>query len=250
MSRDGANPRDLGREEIAILLPVRLAGSRFPGKALEDLRGEPLFMWPYKAAARSGLADTVAVVTDSGQVWAEADLREVTTISRPEWAATGSDRLANVLSEPSFHKIKLIINLQADEPEVSPNDLRLLVDHMKNNRTCQVATLSCDLPEEDRTNPNVVKVLTDRYDNAVYFTRASVPKSQLCRAHVGVYAYRRRVLEAFGRYPRGRLEQAENLEQLRLLEEGVPVAVIPLAGRRRSVNVPSDLESLRNENPV
>ena len=265
MSDHGATPRKLGREDTAILIPVRLGGSRFPDKALEALWGKPLFWWAYRAAQASGLAAAVRVITDSKSVFncCMSFKPWIDCVRLDENHPTGSDRLASAIggecaridnlahlggNDDPIEKAKIIINLQCDDPQVTPNDLALLAHAMWDSKTVQVATLATPLHSEDRSNPNVVTVIVDRRDRALYFTRSIMPNQrQRCLHHLGVYAFRRGALESFGRYPRGHLERAESLEQLRLVEEGVPINVVRIEGQRRAVNVKEDLEWLQQQ---
>ncbi len=251
MSDHGATPRKLGREDTAILIPVRLGGRRFPDKALETLWGEPLFLWAYRAAVVSNVARLVRVVTDSEAIasYCEFGGKEIDCWHFSREFPTGSDRLAAAVQVRAAYlqDTKIIINLQCDEPQVSPNDLALLAHAMWESKMVQVATLATPLTDDDRCYPNSVTVLVDRHDRALFFTRALMYPSQSSLHHVGVYAFRRGALEAFGRYPRGNLEQSESLEQLRLLEEGVPINVVRIEGQRKSVNSKEDLEWLQKQ---
>jgi len=250
MSVDGLGRRALGPEDTAILIPVRLGGSRFPDKALKLLWGKPLFWWAYRAARQSKVASAVRVVTDSEEVADACHDLPAECHYWPQSKPTGSDRLAAVLQSGAIDFAKIIINLQCDEPQITTTDLTVLARAVWESKSVQVATLatplSCD--RDDRSNPNTVKVLLDQRGRALYFTRAILPEHRKsCLAHVGVYAFRRSVLEAFGRYPRGNLEQAESLEQLRLLEEGIPIQIVEINGRRQAVNSKEDLEWLEQQ---
>jgi len=249
MSKDGLNRRALGPAETAILIPVRLGGSRFPDKALKLLWGKPLFYWAYRAAVLSKVASVVRVIAGCSDVVRACMPMGVDCLLSHHSYPTGSDRLAGIfLVEPElFDTTKAIINLQCDEPQITTTDLTVLAQAVWESRSVQVATLATPL-DYGRHDPNTVKVLVGWGDRALYFTRSTMPEQRLgCLAHVGVYAFRRTALESFGRYPRGRLEQSESLEQLRLIESGVPVSVVSISGNRRAVNSKEDLEWLEQQ---
>lgn len=249
MSKDGLNRQGLGREQTAILIPVRLASSRFPGKPLKTLWGKPLFWWAYRAAVESGVASVVRVVTDSRDVNRACGGLEARCLYLPDdQYLTGSDRLAGALAQMPEYNRQVIINLQCDEAQITPEDLTLLVHKIWESEAVQVATLACPLWDDEIFSTNATKVLLDHRDRALYFTRAEVATTVSSGLlHIGVYAYRRHALESFGRYPRGDLEVAENLEQLRLLEEGVPIDVVRIEGHRQAVNSKADLEWLQQQ---
>lgn len=250
MSQDGCNPHPPDRDRIGILIPVRLESRRFAGKALKAVWGQPLLWWAYRAAVACKAAGLVRVVTDSPEVGVWCREHDVDCYHCALECPTGSDRLAMALGRPEsgLGHLDLIIDLQADEPQITAEDLSRLIRYMHDHRTVVVATYGAVLDQGSMTDPNAVKVLLDRHNHALYFTRAAVTFTP-CRVfhHIGVYAYRRRILEAYGRYPRGQLEQAESLEQLRFLEEGIPVDVLTIGRQIRGVNTARDLEWLEQQ---
>jgi len=231
-------------EEIGILIPARMDSSRFPGKPLAQLWGKPLLWWICQIAHSCTRAGLCAVVTPDAEIAAWCSENRVGCHLDPGKYPTGSDRLAAVLGDPGANlgHLKIVVDLQCDEPELTGQDLDRLITVLAEHRNVPVVTFAGTLRSDYLLDPNCVKVLLDRRDDAIYFTRAGVVGPVF--HHIGVYGYRRRILESFGRYPRGHLEKAENLEQLRLLEEGVPVRVLTIPRSLRGVNTPEDLACL------
>ncbi|MBI4161301.1 MAG: 3-deoxy-manno-octulosonate cytidylyltransferase [Acidobacteria bacterium] len=242
-------------ESIGVI-PARYGSTRFPGKVLATLRGIPLIQHVYERTRRCRHLDRVVVATDDERVraavWGFGGEAEMTSSRHP----TGTDRVAEIAARIPAD---LYLNVQGDEPLVEPDDLSRLVAAFRERPGLQMATLRAPLPEPARLrDPNVVKVVTDAEGMALLFSRSPIPyrvepadaegdedSGGLHQMHVGVYAYRREVLLEIGRRPRGRLERAENLEQLRPLELGVRILTLPVAGRPPGgVDTPADLERL------
>jgi 3-deoxy-manno-octulosonate cytidylyltransferase (CMP-KDO synthetase) len=143
--------------------------------------------------------------------------------------------------------LRVILDLQCDEPDLSAAEIARLLGYLAEHKSVLVATYAAPWPKLGNPDHpgwddwNEVKVLVDRYDRAIYFSRSPIADPESARKHVGAYCYRRGVLEAFGRYPRGDAEMAEGLEQLRLLDQGVPIHVLGLSRPVRSVNTEDDL---------
>jgi len=232
----------------ATVIPVRYESSRFPGKALALCRGQPLLQWAWRTAKESERTDWAGVVTDSLEVTSWCRENGVRCVHMPERHPTGSDRTAALIARardeqwPILGKAEIVVNLQCDEPDLTGEDLDRLIEtmYLYNHPHQRVSTCCCALSEDDRNDFNAVKVVCDSSGDALYFSRAALLGASL---HVGVYAYSANVLGAFACRPQGALEQAENLEQLRLLEEGFMVYVLPLSRSVRSINTPDDLEA-------
>ena len=142
------------------------------------------------------------------------------------------------------------INLQCDEPLVRPEDITLLAEGMWQDDSVQVGTLCCPLPSEEATNPNIVKVVLTANKDALYFSRSPIPyprdpKVASYLKHVGIYAYRREVLEVYAALPRPMIEQAEKLEQLRLLAAGFRIRVFQIPPIGPGVDTPACLKRVR-----
>ncbi len=252
MSIDGHNPRIVPREHVGILIPVHMGSTRFPGKPLAMLWGRPLCWWPYRHAELSGAAGLVSFVTDSEEVAGWASGEGLRCCHVPSNVPTGSDRLAAILGHPDANlgHLEIVLGLQCDEPMIAPKEIGRLIDYVREHKAVMVATYSAtwtaahDRRRREWWNLNEVKVIVNYRDQALYFSRMPIATAQVARKHVGLYCWRRRALEAFGRYPRSDAEVAESLEQLRLLDQGVPVHVLHLPHPVYSVNTPEDLKCL------
>ncbi|HKY31183.1 MAG TPA: 3-deoxy-manno-octulosonate cytidylyltransferase [Candidatus Polarisedimenticolia bacterium] len=249
------------------IIPARYASSRFPGKPLASLSGKPLLQHVYERAARARLLAEVWVATDDPRI------RDLTVrfggkavMTSPDHPS-GSDRVAEAAALPEARGAEVVVNIQGDQPLLDPDALDGLVAAFDGDPGLDVATLFEPLrTTEDLLDPNVAKVVSDRQGNALYFSRSPIPyyraegaamvemgaggAALLSRRrggmagywkHVGVYAFRAPFLFEFGRLERGPLEELEGLEQLRVLEAGRRIRLVPSAGASISVETPEDL---------
>lgn len=244
--------------KVLAVIPARYASSRFPGKALADLAGVPLVVRVAEQATQMQTVDRVVVATDDSRVHTavtQAGFECEMTGDHP----TGTDRIGEVVQR---YPADIVVNLQGDEPLLDPADADRLVVALESGGKFQAADLATlahpfDDPRQWR-DPNVVKVLVDLAGQALYFSRAAVPGAfpasgeeaaergvQLALRHVGVYAFKADVLTRFLVLPRGPLEVAEGLEQLRALENGLRIGVVQIDNRPVGVDTAADLEEVR-----
>jgi len=231
--------RPAGPERAAILIPVRMESKRFPGKPLAMARGKPLLWWAWQAAKGARLAKVKAVATDSAEVqqWcARSEIR--CHFDDLNDYATGSDRIGAAMS--SFPKAQFVVDLQCDEPDLTSGDLDRLILELQHHSFRQVVTYCYNEPDEKAyADPNNVKVVVDKNQEALHFSRQPLPGGKI---HVGVYAYRFNALVSFLYAQSCSLERAEALEQLRLLYIGLPVHVVDVGRKVQSINTPADLK--------
>ena len=241
-----------GTEKVLVVIPARFGSTRFPGKALADLDGQPLIVRVAQGASAIKTADTVIVATDDSRiheaVLAAGFLSEMTADH-----ATGTDRIGEVASR---HEADIILNLQGDEPLLDHRDVDALIGAMLADPELDLAT--CAHPFADAaswSDPNNVKVVRDRENLALYFSRAPIPGTfpggAFCAhdsalRHVGIYAFRRSALMRFLELDRTPLELVEGLEQLRALENGMRIKVLEIANAPVGVDTPEDLEKVRS----
>ena len=238
-----------GLRRACVIIPARYGASRFPGKPLADLAGKPLIAHVVERALRArGVAD-VAVATDDERIAAAVRAAGARAVMTGE-AATGTDRVAQAARTLSPAP-EIVVNLQGDEPLIEPEAIEALLVAMAADPSVELATLARPLDEGELERTQVVKVVTDAKGDALYFSRAPIPHrraggpSPLARAHVGIYAFARQFLDLFAALPPGRLEQEESLEQLRALEHGHRIRVVPTAYRGFGIDTPEDLERAR-----
>lgn len=217
----------MSKFRIAGVIPARLASTRLSRKVLRPLAGRPMVEWVWRAAVASGLMDPVLVATDADEVAAVCRERGIPVVMTSPECASGSDRVCQVARQVDAD---IYVNIQGDEPTLTPEffpPLLALFDRPE----VEVATLAVRCAAEERDNPNAVKVVTAPDGRALYFSRATIPYDRDrtgftgYRKHLGLYAYRKAALERFAALPPSPLERLERLEQLRLLENGIPLYV-------------------------
>lgn len=235
------------------VIPARYASTRFPGKPIYPLLGRPMIEWVVRAARGSAAVAEVCVATDDERI-AEAarDCGALVAMTSPD-CASGTDRVAEAalqLKEVHGLEADVFVNLQGDEPALDPRDLDTLVAAFDCEEPPQMATLARPINDASELwSPDVVKVVRGFGGDALYFSRSplphyrdgwsgepSLPKAApegavTPLAHIGVYAFTAKALQAFPRLPKGQLEEAECLEQLRALEAGWKIRVLDSRGR-------------------
>lgn len=234
-------------QEVTAIIPARWASVRFPGKPLVRIAGKPLVQHVWERTLRARTVGRVIVATDDMRI-AEAafDFGAEVALTSPKHPS-GTDRLAEVAA--GIPSARIIVNVQGDEPDISPAVIDRLVGALRKDPGLGMATAANPMAsEDDLHNPNVVKVVTDRSGRALYFSRAPIPH---CRdggsgpapalRHQGIYVYRRGVLLDFVRWKPTPLERTEKLEQLRALENGVAIGVIITRRASTGVDVPADV---------
>lgn len=208
------------------VIPARLASTRLPRKMLRELAGKPLIGVVYEAVRASPLLADVLIATDSEEIMSLCRQHGWKAQMTSPTHRSGTERVHEVsLREPA----DVYINVQGDEPLVRPEQIATLL-HVMEDSAIQVGTLMTPAAEIDISNPNAVKVVTDLSGRALYFSRATIPFDR-DRAgsryfkHLGLYAYRKAALDRFIHLPESPLEKSERLEQLRFLENGIPLYV-------------------------
>ena len=208
------------------VIPARLASTRLPRKMLREIAGKPLIGVVYEAVRSSSLLADVIIASDS---------EEIMGLCREHGWKTQMTSLAHRSGTERVHEVSgrepadVYINVQGDEPLTRPEHVSSLLRVME-NPAAQVGTLMTPAAEVDIPNPNAVKVVTDLSGRALYFSRATIPFDRDGRRppyfkHLGLYAYRKTALDRFVKLPESSLEKSERLEQLRFLENGIPIFV-------------------------
>lgn len=227
------------------MIPARLASTRFPQKLLQQLGDKTVIATVYLAVKKTDLFDDVIVVTDSEAIY--EDIKNlgghvVMSIGAHE---SGTDRIAEAAAAMD---VDVIVNVQGDTPFIQREPLQKLL-HQFEEKTVQVASIMQPLTDAEQIeNPNVVKVCVDKKGNALYFSRSVIPylrtKSSSANyyKHVGVYAFRKKALLDFTTWPVSALEDAEKLEQLRYLENGVSIRMVLTGFTSVEIDTPEDLE--------
>jgi 3-deoxy-manno-octulosonate cytidylyltransferase (CMP-KDO synthetase) len=233
---------------VTVVVPARYGSSRFPGKPLVSLLGKPMIQHVYERAKACRAVDEVVVATDDERIQSAVRAFGGRVVLMAESYRTGTDRVAGVAR---LHPGDYFVDLQGDEIVLNPDLLSDLI------RPClttgeSMATLKRRIEsKEDLHNPGVVKVVTDAKGYALYFSRAPIPLVRddvertalagLHFVHLGLYMYRRDVLMRLSSLPTGLLEEAEKLEQLRALEQGIRIRVWETTHPSVRIDVPEDV---------
>jgi 3-deoxy-manno-octulosonate cytidylyltransferase (CMP-KDO synthetase) len=226
------------------IIPVRVGSQRLPGKALLTESGKPLFLHTCDQARKCANIDQVAVATDDDRVAEIAHKDGLLVLRTSPAARTGSDRCAEAARAVPC---KAVLDIQGDWPEVDPRDLEALVEQLlRGQAVCNTLCVPLTDPEA-LANPNVVKVVRGLNGKALYFSRATVPYvkegSFTVRRHIGVYGFTRDVLLRVPDLPSSGLAEAESLEQLRFLENDIPMHVLDARGCPWGIETRADYDA-------
>ena len=237
------------------IIPSRFGSSRFPGKPLAPLAGKPLVAWVVEAVRRAKSLDDVFVATDDERIVEAVEKCGGKAVMTPSELPSGTDRIAcaarSFLGE-DFADDDILVNIQGDEPLIDPALVDALAGRLRDDAKWDMATAVTPIRRrEDLDAKTVVKVVLDREDGALYFSRLPIPcdrdhepdlGSGLYVRHLGIYAYRGAFLKRYIAEPRCALEATENLEQLRALYMGAKIAVVRTADKGVGVDTPADAE--------
>lgn len=228
------------------VIPARLGSTRFPSKVIAPICGKPMVQYIWESAKKAQELQRVVVAVDDPQVAKVVERFGGEAIMTPSDLPSGSDRVAHIARELAA---PIILNLQADEPLLSPDAIDSLVRLIRKDPAMGMATLA--IKKQDRTllqDANVVKCVVGRDQKALYFSRKPLeayPDGGFLK-HVGIYAYRKDVLLTLSQLPPSSLETIEKLEQLRALENGVSIGVAFMERDTVSVDVPEDIKKVES----
>jgi len=254
------------QSKLAIaIIPARYSSIRLPGKMLVDIAGKPLIVHTLGQAMKARNVSRVIVATDDERIFHTVTQSGGEAVMTSPEHRSGSDRLAEVAA--TLPAGSIIVNVQGDEPTISPLTIEKAVDVLISDDAADMST-TCEAIETtaDVKNGNIVKVVTDENGYAVYFSRSPIPYPRdaiirygsleaalenepallsLFRKHTGLYVYRREFLLKFAAMPQGRLEKTEMLEQLRALENGAKITVVEVDEPSIGVDTKEDLHAVR-----
>lgn len=222
------------------MIPARYASSRYPGKMLANLLGKSLIQRTYENASRCTLLNRLIVLTDDPRIAAEVERFGGEVVMTSPNCPTGSDRLAEALPQLGVSEHDVVINIQGDEPCIPPDVIAAVGLLLGEGSSTPMGTAAFPiLCESERLNPSVVKCVVDRRGHALYFSRAPLPKAY---GHIGIYSFRPSFLARYAKLPPTPLQQAEDLEQLKVLEHGYSIAVALVDQPVIGINTPEDLK--------
>ena len=236
--------------KIVGIIPARYGSTRFPGKPLTLIAGKPLIQHVVEQCQRAKSLSEIIVATDDTRIWEVAQNFCHVEMTRPDHPS-GSDRIAEVCERCGGDAV---VNIQGDEPLIDPTVIDAVANALAQNEMSTAATPIKNFSEYD--NPNVVKVVVNAAGHALYFSRRTIPylreaasrpvPEQLAAfpflKHLGIYGYRRGTLLRLVKFPVSPLENAEKLEQLRALENGIQIAVVKVAYDSIGVDLPEDVK--------
>ena len=232
-------------QTVVALIPARYGATRFDGKLMARLGGKTVIVRTLEATIATGLFDDVIVVTDSELIRDEIKNAGGSAVMSRKDHESGSDRIAEAALNMD---IDIIVNVQGDTPFVKKEPLQKLLDEFKDH-SVQVASLMQELSEQHFIDdPNYVKVAIDKNRNALFFSRSVIPYPRnknlkiVYYEHIGVYAFRKQALIDFTKWPVSPLEDAEKIECLRYLENGVPLRMVITDYMGVEIDTPEDLE--------
>lgn len=228
---------------IIAIIPARYNSTRFQGKPLADICGKPMIQWVYERVAAVVEIESVYVATDDIRIFKIVNSFGGKAIMTGE-CSCGTER---VYQASENIEADIILNVQGDEPLIKTEMISDLIETF-NDSDVQMATLKKKIVNlEELDNPNVVKVITDKLGDAIYFSRFAIPydrekKSKIDRyKHIGIYGYKKSFLEKLCALPRASLEKAESLEQLRAIENGYKIRVKETIYQSIGVDIPYDI---------
>jgi 3-deoxy-manno-octulosonate cytidylyltransferase (CMP-KDO synthetase) len=212
--------------KVIAVIPARLASTRLPRKMLREIAGVPLLAWVYRGVRRCAALDQVIVATDSDEIMRFCEQQGFVARMTSAAHRSGTERVHEISTAIAAD---VYLNVQGDEPLTRPEHIQSLIEVMQGAEV-EVGTLKTPAAEVDINNPSAVKVVTDAAGRALYFSRAAIPHDRdgtrpRYYKHLGFYGYRKDALDKFVRWAESTLERSERLEQLRFLENGMPIYV-------------------------
>jgi 3-deoxy-manno-octulosonate cytidylyltransferase (CMP-KDO synthetase) len=236
--------------DVIGVIPARYYSSRFEAKVLADILGKPMIQHVWERAKQAIVLDDLIIACDDERVAEVAKNFGANAVLTAKGHSCGTDRISEVVNPLD---VRIVINIQGDEPLIQPMMIDALAQTMLDDGTICMATIMKKIEDPDELeDPHVVKVVVDKNNFALYFSRAAIPffaqssevKSPLYYKHIGLYAYTKDFLFTYKNMPVSTLEGIECLEQLRVLEEGYRIKVIETKYDTIGVDTPEDLEKV------
>jgi 3-deoxy-manno-octulosonate cytidylyltransferase (CMP-KDO synthetase) len=240
-----------GQPRSIVVIPARYASTRLPRKMLLRETGKSLLQHTYEAACAARKPASVIVATDHPEIAREVERFHGDFVMTSADCASGTDRVAEVARK--MPRAEILVNVQGDEPEMMPENIDRVIDLLEQSPTSGMATLATPIRSaEQLVNPACVKVVFDNHGRALYFSRSPIPfvrdpnpaqafnDPQLFYQHLGIYAYHRETLLEVAKMTPSSLEQAEKLEQLRMLQSGGTILVASVEHSASGIDTPAD----------
>jgi 3-deoxy-manno-octulosonate cytidylyltransferase (CMP-KDO synthetase) len=239
---------------VVVIIPSRYGSTRFDGKPLANICGQPMIQWVCQRAMQAGCVESVHVATDDKRIRQAVEAFGGNVIMTSSACRSGTDRVAEAAERLGLDKGDVVINIQGDQPLVDPRCFDAVVEPLAGDPAVKMSTLAFAIVDErEITDPKDVKVAFDRNGDALYFSRATIPhgrdgsRGYKIYKHLGVYAYTRDFLMCFRSLAPGRLEQIEKLEQLRAMEHGHRIRVVVTPYDSPEVDLPVDIQRIEKK---
>lgn len=232
------------------IIPVRYQSTRFPGKPLADILGRPMFWHVFERARQCKTLSSVVLATDDSRIRSAARQWGIPVVMTRTDHPSGTDRVLEAADKLELETDAVIVNIQGDEPVLEPTMLTELLTPFGDS-DIQVTTLARKIKAAEAENPDLVKVVFTANHRALYFSRAPIPYRRKTTdpgfyGHIGIYAFRMPALKKFVALDKGCLEVTERLEQLRLLENDIPIHIVETEHQSIGVDRPEDIETVTN----
>jgi len=235
--------------KVICIIPARYGSKRLPGKPLAKILDKPLIEWVYENAKKCKNLERIVIATDDERILNKCKEFGAETYLTPKELQSGSDRVFWTYKNLIKENYDYILNLQGDEPLISPADIDFLISETEKGM-CEVSTLGYPLNSFKKfENENIVKIVCDNEGKAIYFSRSPIPffkekKGFKFLKHIGVYLFRKDILFLFHSFKKSYLEEKENLEQLRLIENGIPIFVFEAKNDTHPVDKKEDIKKV------
>lgn len=234
--------------KIIAVIPARYNSSRFPGKPLVLICGKPMIQWVYETVNSINEISEVYVATDDERI--ESVVKEFggNVVMTGQYNC-GTERVAAACANINYD---VVLNIQGDEPMIKVEMIKDLINAFY-NRDVYMATLKKEINDDDEiNNPNIAKIITDTENNAIYFSRSTIPYNRdkinvTYYKHIGIYGYKKSFLQEFVKLPQSSLEVAEQLEQLRAIQNGFKIHVVETKYQSIGVDLPEHIEKVEKE---
>lgn len=237
--------------DVVGVIPARYSSTRFPGKVLAEINGKPMLQHVWERSKQALLLDDLVIAADDERIIDAAKGFGAKAVLTAKEHISGTDRICEVVNPL---EVKIVINIQGDEPLVHPTMIDMVARALLDDSSVSMATVAKRIDDPPQVNdPHVVKVVVDKNNFALYFSRAAIPHlaensevtEPLYYKHIGLYGYTKDFLFIYKNIPVSSLEKTERLEQLRVLEEGYRIKVIETKYDTIGVDIPQDLEKVK-----
>ncbi|PIZ13528.1 MAG: 3-deoxy-manno-octulosonate cytidylyltransferase [Elusimicrobia bacterium CG_4_10_14_0_8_um_filter_37_32] len=237
--------------KVIAVIPARYDSKRFPGKPIAKICGKPLIQWVWEKSRRVKSIDRTIIATDDKRIFNTAKSFGAEVMLTSKKCKSGTDRVAEIAKKI---KCDIVVNIQGDEPLISPVTIEKTVKALMSDKSAVVSTPVCRFHTKDElNNPHTAKVVVDNNNHALYFSRSVIPRPlftvrNLCLGdfykHIGIYVFRKNFLLKFVKLPASRLENIERLEQLRILENGYQIKTVLVNDDTIPVDRPCDIKKV------